>query len=174
MEFALENTLVRDMHGNILKQTLGIPMGDPHSPGMAIGACAWMEKLWMESLHHETKNHFRAKRYMDDILMVYAQSANFEHTKFLGDFGESTCYWPPLNLEDGGANIFLETDIRIQDNSFRHKLKNDNAATTKIWRYMHFDSSNHYSYKCAALKNSLKKVEYMASDDSMLIDWKRN
>ena len=169
MEFALNNTLVRSLDGKLLQQTLGIPMGDPHSPGMAIGACAWMEKLWMQSLHTNTKKYFRAKRYMDDILMIYATNNTFDDTRFLKDFQESMCYWPPLKLEDGNSGIFLETQIEIQDNQFRYRLKNDNAASTKIWRYMHINSNNQHSYKCAAMINSLKKVDYMASDDIMLI-----
>ena len=60
MEFALHNTLVKNLRGNLIHQSLGIPMGDPHSPGMAIGACAWMEKLWMETPHEDTKKYFRA------------------------------------------------------------------------------------------------------------------
>ena len=36
MEFALDNTYIKDKNGNIFKQEVGIPMGDPHSPGMAI------------------------------------------------------------------------------------------------------------------------------------------
>ena len=34
---------------------------------------------------------------------------------------------------------------------------------------MHFNSNNRHSYKCAAMINSLKKVDYMASDDIRLI-----
>ena len=55
MEFALDNTYVKDMKGNIYKQEMGIPMGDPHSPGMAIITCAWMEKEWMRNVDHDSK-----------------------------------------------------------------------------------------------------------------------
>ena len=46
-----------DRFGNLRRQVKGIPMGDPNSPGMCIGSCAWMEIEWMQSLsegHEET------------------------------------------------------------------------------------------------------------------------
>ena len=48
-------------------------MGDPHSPGMAIVTCAWMEKEWMSNLADKDKEFFQAKRFMDDILCIYAK-----------------------------------------------------------------------------------------------------
>ena len=72
MEFALENTLIKDFDGQLWKQLKGIPMGDPHSSGMTIGACSWMEHEWMQTLDPATKDFFIARRYMDDILLFYA------------------------------------------------------------------------------------------------------
>ena len=43
MRFALDNCFIKMPNGQLLKQAKGIPMGDPLSPGMTIGACAWME-----------------------------------------------------------------------------------------------------------------------------------
>jgi len=34
MEFALENTFIKDFDGQLWKQLKGIPMGDPHSPAV--------------------------------------------------------------------------------------------------------------------------------------------
>ena len=42
--FALHNAFIRMPDGTIRKQTLGIPMGDPLSPGMTILTASWMEK----------------------------------------------------------------------------------------------------------------------------------
>ena len=58
MEFALENTLIKDFEGQLWKQIKGIPMGDPHSPGMTIGACSWMEHEWMQTLDNATRESF--------------------------------------------------------------------------------------------------------------------
>ena len=65
IEFGLENTFIKDRFGGLRRQVKGIPMGDPNSPGMCIGACAWMEMEWMKGLDTETKKRFRAIRYMD-------------------------------------------------------------------------------------------------------------
>ena len=62
MNFALDNTLIKNRDDYIYKQVNGIPMGDPHSPGMTIGACAWMERTWLQSLSHADKLTFTAKR----------------------------------------------------------------------------------------------------------------
>ena len=81
----------------------------------------------MQTINTESKQFFKAKRYMDDILTFYVTNPNFDHEKFLDEFKQSQCYWPPLNLEDATNGSFLETQIEIQQNVIRHKLKNDNA-----------------------------------------------
>jgi len=60
MEFALDNAIVKMPQGMLRKQIGGIPMGDPLSPGMTIGACAWMEKEWMANLSDQVKKNFMA------------------------------------------------------------------------------------------------------------------
>ena len=144
-------------------------MGDPHSPGMAIGTCAWMENEWMQTLDTHTRQHFAAKRYMDDIILLYITNPRFQVEQFLHDFQSSECYWPPLKLEDGATDTFLETTFIIEDNNIRHKLKNVNEDDIKVWRYAHYNSNNRYTYKKATLLASLRKVHFMASDDIMLI-----
>ena len=84
-EFSLHNAIV--MLGNrLLHQAKGIPMGDPISPGMTIGTCAWMEKQWMHGLPPHEKQRFCAARFMDDILMVYRMSRWWDHERFLAAF----------------------------------------------------------------------------------------
>ena len=61
----------------------------------------------------DTKRYFRAKRYMDDILMFYASNEEFLCDKLLHDFGKSECYFPPLSLEDAKPDTFLETTFEI-------------------------------------------------------------
>ena len=60
-EFSLDYAMVRMPDGRILRQTQGIPMGDPISPGMPIAACAWMENEWMQSIAMEDKCYFRIR-----------------------------------------------------------------------------------------------------------------
>jgi hypothetical protein len=87
-EFSLHNAIVRH-DGRLLHQEFGIPMGDP--PGMTIGTCAWMEKEWMRTLDSRDKQQFCVGRFMDDILMLYRKSANWDHERFLAEFARSEC-----------------------------------------------------------------------------------
>ena len=172
IEFVLDNTFIKGLDGMLWQQKLGIPMGDPHSPGMTIGACAWMEQEWISSLSTEVRSSFRAARYMDDILMVVAKHGQFDHNRFLLDFQKSDCYWPPLTLEDAKEDTFLETTFRLQENNLRFWLKNENtmANPSKIWRYAHFYSYVTLEMKKKILKATLLKLHNMASDDGVLCE----
>ena len=75
---ALDHAFVRMPDGTIRRQMEGIPMGDPLSPGMTIGTCAWMEDEWMQTIADSDKQYFRIKRFMDDILMVYAENEHWD------------------------------------------------------------------------------------------------
>jgi hypothetical protein len=171
MEFALDHAIIKMPDGTLLRQTQGIPMGDPLSPGMTIATCAWMEHEWMQSIHPKEKIFFRAKRYMDDIIMFWAENPTWNSEQFISDFEKSTCYFPPLELEAGRQNTFLETTIAVKsDGELRHWLKNDNAeGHKKIWRYQHFGSHAPYLQKRAVLTACLKKVHQHASDKDALI-----
>ena len=84
-------------------------MGDPISPGMTIGTCAWMEKKWMQTLTLWDKQHFCAARFMDDILLFYRKPERWhrqwDHEHFVAEFTRSACYHPPLALEDSSLDI---------------------------------------------------------------------
>ena len=154
--------------GTILRQAFGIPMWDPLSPGITITTCAWMEKLYLETIDEETKQYFSAKRYMDDILMFYAKTNKWNFEKFIQDFEKSDCYWSPLKLEEGDPNTFLESTFSIENNAIRFKIKNANESERKVWRYHEYDSYCHYKQKRATLMACLKKVQRLASDNEML------
>ena len=51
-------------------------MGDPVSPGLTIGTCAYMEDNFMRNIEEDTKQFFKAKRYLDDVLIVTADNKN--------------------------------------------------------------------------------------------------
>ena len=171
MEFALEYPIVRMPNGQLLRQRAGIPMGDPISPGMTIGACAWMETEWMNSLAPFDKAHFRARRYMDDIIMVTANPpTGWDATRFRHDFEMSQCYMKPLKLEPGRQDTFLETRFCVTPSGhIRHWLKNDNEdGDRKVWRYQHLWSHAPFAQKRATLTATLRKVQAMASDADAL------
>ena len=170
MEFALDNTVMRDFDGQLWRQRSGIPMGDAHSPGMCNIACAWMEDEWLQTVHPDSREHFTARRYMDDLLIFYARSSGWDEERFLRDLcGE--CYLPPLKLEDGGEGTFLETSFRITEtNQIQHWLKNVNVAGAApvTWRYAHYDSHTNFDQKRAVMMACLRKVHNMASDSAVL------
>ena len=106
---------------------------------------------------------------MDDILLFFAKSGEWDYEKFCQDFEESQCYHPPLTLTDGTPNTFLETRFHITtDNEIRFWLKNDNEYGKKVWRYQHYDSHAPFLQKRALLTACLKKVNAMASDRDTL------
>ena len=139
-------------------------MGDPHSPGMAIGTCAWMEQQWLKSLSASQKSNFTAKRYMDDVILFYTD-------KFDAASSISQCYRHPLKLEDAKDDTFLESTFTVNDgNKIVHWLKNENEAgkPQKVWRYAHFHSHMAHNQKKAVLKACLQKLYKMASNNAVL------
>ena len=168
-DFSLDFAMIRMPDGRILRQLKGIPMGDPLSPGMMLSACAWMEKEWSEALAPADKQFFRAKRFMDDILLAYVETPRWDSARFVEDMQRSVIYQEPLKLERGHDGTFLETRFTIENNAFRYKLKNDNeGGVVKIWRYMHFHANAPFVQKRATLTACLRKVHRMASDTDIL------
>ena len=144
IDFALDNAIVQIETGRYLRQESGIPMGDAPSPGMTIGTLAWFEELWMESLDQQTKSNFVAKRFMDDVLMFYAENESWDYRRFVQDFEESKCYWPPLKLEAGDESTFLESKFFVNDDGIRYRIKNVNEeGENRVWRYHRYDSYCH-------------------------------
>ena len=106
---------------------------------------------------------------MDDILMVYAKTEAWDGESFLRDFEESQCYQKPLKLEEGREGTFLETRYWTEDNTIKHKLKNDNEGGQKnVWRYQHWYSRTPFMQKRATLTACLRKAQSMASDPRQL------
>ena len=152
-----------------MKQMLGIPMGDPLSPGMTIGACAWMENKFLNSIPSDSKDYFRAKRYMDDVIAIISNDSTWDRVQFMNSF--ATCYDDPLKLEKAEPNIFLETEFTQFNNEVSHRLKNVNAKQPgKVCRYLHFHSYGDYTQKRTTLLSTLRKVHKYASDDAELFE----
>jgi hypothetical protein len=165
MEFALEHAIVQMPDGSLRRQRQGIPMGDPISPGATVITCAWMENEWLQTVETRDKTCFAARRFMDDILMLYAKPRWWDHERFLRDFTRSECYWPPLELEDARQTTFLETTFELAESGeLSYWLKNDNTRERKIWRYQHWRSHAPFAQKKALVIACLRKVHKMASD----------
>ena len=135
---------------------------------MTIGTCAWMEQRWRAGLPDDAP--LRVRRYMDDVLVLYAKNGVWDHTHALRSL-EHDCYFPPLRLEPGADDIFLETQFRIVGGRrVRHWLKNENrpGEPPKIWRYAHWGCQSSIEQKKATLMACLRKVDKMASDQHAL------
>ena len=168
LEFSLHNAFVVLSNGSIRWQKLGIPMGDPLSPGMCIGATAFMEMKWLANQDNRTRAYFRAKRYMDDILLVRSLCSSWDAEQFLYSL-KNELYDTPLTLLEGSPHIFLETHFSVQDNNVvLHRLKNDNEDMCKVWRYQHYHSAGRYQTKLSTLLSNLMKVQFYASDAMQL------
>jgi hypothetical protein len=171
MEFALDHAIVQMPDGTLRRQVNGIPMGDPLSPAMTVITCAWMENEWLQTLTDRDKQCFRARRFMDDILMLYARPLWWDHSRFLSDFTRSECYWPPLTLEDAREATFLETTFKLDsDGTLAYWLKNDNESERRVWRYQHFRSHGPIAQKRALLVGCLRRVHKFASNAERLYD----
>ena len=55
------------------------------------------------------------------------------------------------------------------DPSIRYWLKNDNEKEIKIWRYKHFYSHGEYKQKRSIITACLRKVQKLASDETVMI-----
>ena len=75
-------------------------------------------------------------------------------------------YTPPLRLEEADDGTFLETSFDIAHGVMRYRLKNVNAGgEKKMWRYHSFDSYTTTEQKRSTMLATLKKVDFMASDE---------
>ena len=145
-------------------------MGDCLSPGMTIGTCAWMEDEWMKTIDAKSKRYFRAKRFMDDILLMYVRTPEFDSRRFVQDMQRSVVYQEPLKLEAGHDGTFLETRYAITENRMRYWLKNDNEdGKVAVWRYHHWCSNAPFAQKRATVTACLRKVHRMSSSPAYLI-----
>ena len=130
-----------------------------------------MEDEFMKELEPKVKRMFRARRYMDDILMVYAKDANvWDHERFIADLSGNECYFPPLELENGAQGTFLETTFEWKGDRWAYRIKNENqmGEEPKVWRYKDFRSHAPYAQKRALITMMMRKVAKMASDEHTL------
>ena len=111
-----------------------------------------------------------AKRFMDDILLVYADGSDWNSDAMIMDFEKNCYHSTPLTLENAKENTFLESTFKIENNKFRFWIKNDNTLEqpNKIWRYQRFESATPFEQRRAVLSSALLKVHRMASDAETL------
>ena len=128
-----------------------------------------MERAWLRTVRPTTRASFMATRFMDDVLLVYAEN---RHTRSLVDELKG-CYHKPLKLEPAKPGTFLETTYDLGNGDdpeagIRFWLKNDNAEHTTVWRYQHFHSYATFAQKRATLTACLRRVQRMASEPQVM------
>ena len=112
-QFDLDNVFFT-LGKNILKQIIGIPMGSPLSPSLAIIICAYSEHKFLTSIH--SFKYFTAVRYMDDvhaciIITPFSQEQTEKCLLIIKDM--ENIYPETLTLEKTGegSTDFLESTI---------------------------------------------------------------
>jgi hypothetical protein len=167
LNFSLENAVLKLKDGRFIRQVKGIPMGDAISPAMTIGACAWMEKKWMEKLPKDEKSNFLAKRYMDDVL-IFMKKHNWDRGNFEENF-KNQVYDTPLCLKESEEGIFLESFFKIKGDYIFYRIKNANEnGERNVWRYQHAQSYMPLQLKISLIVMTLKKVDALAGQKSEL------
>ena len=73
----------------------------------------------MTWLSAKDKEMFRAKRYMDDILLIFSKNPGWDYKKFVADFEKSECYQAPLTPWKKGCEWCLIAFTLLK---VRHKL----------------------------------------------------
>ena len=125
---------------------------------------------WMQTLDRETKARFAAKRFMDDILLIYSKGGGWQSDAFVRDFQQSLCYMPPLKLEEATQDIYLETCFQLANNAIGTRLKNVNETEPdRVWKYKSYSSYDPPMQKRGILLGVMKKLSHHASSNEQFI-----
>ena len=147
-EFDLKNVFFT-LGNSILKQIMGIPMGSPLSPSLAIIICAYSEHTFLSSL---TDSKFlTASRYMDDLhlsIIIFPINNATRKKAFKTIYKLQQIYPKTLSLEHTGTGStdFLESSITYTKDSImvRYFSKNrdflKNVKDLKFYRFQPFTS----------------------------------
>ena len=120
----------------------------------------------MRTLELDTKARFSAKRFMDDILLIYNKGGNWSSDEFVHDFQKSLCYMPPLKLEEATQDVYLETRFQLANNAVGTRLKNLNEREPNlVWKYKSYSSYDPPAQKRGILLGVMKKLSHHASSD---------
>jgi hypothetical protein len=162
---------------------MGIAMGSPLSPALAILNCAYHEHLFhkfLESNHRAIAPDFFSVRYMDDLLsFVLDFDREFKHAD-CDKHPDGSCteihtvfndlfhfYHKRLTMEiepHTGTFKFLESMITVKDNVIssqfylRNYNKEQNRVIKKFLNTQHWDSYNNTPIKRALVLGTLYRI----------------
>jgi hypothetical protein len=123
VEFDLQNCLFSIGKIN-LRQVIGIPMGSPLSPVLAVLLCAFYESNFLQQLSREQRKSIAGFRYVDDVFL-----ASKGDIQPLWEDLQLNCYHENLVLEETGASPqadFLECIIENTEKGISTRFRNKN------------------------------------------------
>jgi hypothetical protein len=130
VKFDLENAIFT-VGDTILKQKIGIPMGSPISPILAILVCAYSENVFTNNNKYEDRRVL-GTRYVDDakFLTVYRKSDENDFVKACETLRNvsKTCYHKNLEVECDPD----QTNIKMLE-SIVHWPESGNMFTAEFW-----------------------------------------
>ena len=177
------NNIFFTCKSSLLRQIIGIAMGSPLSPALAILNCAYHEHLFhkfLESNHRTISPDFFSVRYMDDLLsFVVDFDCDFKHAD-CDKHPDGSCteihtifhdlfhfYHERLTMEiepHTGTFKFLESMITVKDNVIssqfylRNYNRNQNRVTKNFLNTQHWDSYNNAPIKRALVLGTLYRI----------------
>ena len=112
----------------ILRQTLGVPMGSPSSPALAVALCMHAEHCFMQA--NPNVKVIAGFRYIDDLLLYLNAPCD----------AISTMYPPPLELEEEDTKVgkghqfrFLEAWTELTQTPNSQKLRVSVTHCLRTW-----------------------------------------
>lgn len=158
---------------HVMKQNIGIPMGSPLSPALAVIVCAYSEHLY--SKKQTAQGYFplvRGLRYVDDALYITGSKSCEVGSAAVAEFRlrqiAASCYHNDLVVEldpDQTVIHMLESEIDLTSNPnidirFWHKNRDhlDAFGTQKFLKFQHYSSFSPLSAKRGVLVSTLLRV----------------
>jgi hypothetical protein len=184
VKFDLDNAIFT-VGETTMKQNIGIPMGSPISPVLAVLVCAYSEAKFKEAIAMDPtfdRNVYGA-RYVDDAIFVVGYNTDVPNDQQKAadtiDYVVKHGYPDKLTLEcDPDQNYIkmLESVIdttSIGDIRLRFWHKNAEAVadrdTQKFVKYQHFDSFSPYTAKRGVLISTLIRMRAASSTRDGLV-----
>ena len=182
--------------GHLLRQTIGIAMGSPLSPALAIMNCAYYEDRFHDFLasnHPNLADNFFSLRYMDDLLsfVVDKPPPPRDDPPPCNKHPDGACaplhplfhelfhfYHDSLTMEiepHVGTFKFLESAITLSNNkiSAQFFLKNyektQNRMVSLFLNTQHWDSYNNHAVKRALITGTLYRIARFTSSPELLL-----
>jgi hypothetical protein len=180
VEFDISNAYFKT-GSQMLQQKIGIPMGSPISPMLAIVFCAFYECIHEVKQIHSS-NKVRGSRYVDDAIFITGlhslEPKEIEEAdsrlRHVADKG----YHVDLIVEcdDNQHDIaMLESTVHWKDgqpcNEFWHKNRNSiiNHGTQDFLKFQPFESYSSKSSKRGVIISTFVRMQAASSNDDMLL-----